>query len=184
MNKKVFIFMLTLSVIFLVGLYVFKIFFPQEFMMSIQSEKIIAIGTFIDSHEWLYYLCCGLTSFLTYWLYCCACSGRLYLKWYEVLEIVGVIVICRAVNFYDTTLATAISLCSFLFLPAIMKGDLKKTAIIYTTHTMCQALSLGIRSLPIYLTSVNFITCLFMTFEMYFWLLLFYIIFNYKKENK
>ena len=84
MNKKVFISMLTLSVIFLVGLYVFKIFFPQEFMMSIQSEKIIAIGTFIDSHEWLYYLCCGLTSFLTYWLYCCACSGRLYLKWYEI----------------------------------------------------------------------------------------------------
>ena len=184
MNKKVFISMLTLSVIFLVGLYVFKIFFPQEFMMSIQSEKIIAIGTFIDSHEWLYYLCCGLTSFLTYWLYCCACSGRLYLKWYEVLEIVGVIVICRAVNFYDTTLATAISLCSFLFLPAIMKGDLKKTAIIYTTHTMCQALSLGIRSLPIYLTNTNFVTICLMTLECYFWLLLFYIIYNYKKENK
>lgn len=183
MNKKVFISMLTLSVIFLVSLYVFKIFFPQEFMMSIQSEKIIAIGTFIDSHEWLYYLCCGLTSFLTYWLYCCACSGRLYLKWYEVLEIVGVIVICRAVNFYDTTLATAISLCSFLFLPAIMKGDLKKTAIIYTTHTMCQALSLGIRSLPIYLTNTNFVTICLMTLECYFWLLLFYIIYNYKKEN-
>lgn len=183
MNKKVFISMLTLSVIFLVGLYVFKIFFPQEFMMSIQSEKIIAIGTFIDSHEWLYYLCCGLTSFLTYWLYCCACSGRLYLKWYEVLEIVGVIVICRAVNFYDTTLATAISLCSFLFLPAIMKGDLKKTAIIYTTHTMCQSLSLGIRSLPIYLTSVNFITMFIFGIESYLWLILFYIIFNYKKEN-
>ena len=183
MNKKVFISMLTLSVIFLVGLYVFKIFFPQEFMMSIQSEKIIAIGTFIDSHEWLYYLCCGLTSFLTYWLYCCACSGRLYLKWYEVLEIVGVIVICRAINFYDTTLATAISLCSFLFLPAIMKGDLKKTAIIYTTHTMFQALSLGIRSLPIYLTNTNFVTICLMTLECYFWLLLFYIIYNYKKEN-
>lgn len=183
MNKKVFISMLTLSVIFLVGLYVFKIFFPQEFMMSIQSEKIIAIGTFIDSHEWLYYLCCGLTSFLTYWLYCCACSGKLYLKWYEVLEIVGVIVICRAVNFYDTTIATAISLCSFLFLPAIMKGDLKKTAIIYTTHTMCQALSLGIRSLPIYLTNTNFVTICLMTLECYFWLLLFYIIYNYKKEN-
>lgn len=183
MNKKVFISMLTLSVIFLVGLYVFKIFFPQEFMMSIQSEKIIAIGTFIDSHEWLYYLCCGLTSFLTYWLYCCACSGRLYLKWYEVLEIVGVIVICRAVNFYDTTIATAISLCSFLFLPAIMKGNLKNTAIIYTTHTICQALSLGIRSLPIYLTSVNFITMFIFGIESYLWLILFYIIFNYKKEK-
>ena len=46
MNKKVFISMLILSISFLLGLYVFKIFFPQEFMMSIQNERIIAKGKF------------------------------------------------------------------------------------------------------------------------------------------
>lgn len=183
MNKKVFISMLILVIVFLVGLYVAKIFFPQEFMMSIQNERIIMIGEFIDSHEWLYYVCCGLTSFVTYWLYCCACSGRLWLKWYEILEIVIVIVLCRVVNFYDMTIATAISISSFAFLPALMKGRLKRTSIVYTTHTMCQALSLGIRNLPIYLPNTNFVTGLLMTIEMYFWLLLFYIIYNYKKEN-
>ena len=175
--------MLILSVIFLVCIYVLKIFFPQEFMMSIQNEKIIAIGTFIDSHEWLYYLCCGITAFITYWLYCCACSGRLYLKWYEALGIVGVIAICRIINFYDTNIATIISWCSFVFLPALMGGELKRCAIVFTAHSISQGLSIGIRCLPIYLTSVNFITFALMTIECFFWLLLFYIIYNYKKEN-
>ena len=184
MNKKVFISMLILSISFLLGLYVFKIFFPQEFMMSIQNERIIAIGTFIDNHKWLYYICCGLTSFLTYWLYCCACKSSLWLKWYEVLEIIIVIVLCRVVDFYDCTTSTIISICSFMFLPALMKGNLTQTAIVYTTHSICQALSLRIRSLPIYLTNVNFITMFIFGIESYLWLILFYVIFNYRKENK
>ena len=183
MNKKVFISMLSLSVCFLIGMYVLKFFFPEEFMMCIQNEKLITIGTFIDSHEWLYYICCGATAFITYWLYCCACKGSLRLKWYEILEILLVIVICRVVNFYDVTMATAISMSSFFFLPAIMKGDLRRSALTYTTHTMCQALSLGIRNLPIYLTSTNFITMLILGLESYLWLILFYIIFNYKKRE-
>ena len=86
-------------------------------------------------------------------------------------------------DFYDCTISTAISMCSFMFLPALMKGNLTQTAIVYTTHTMCQALSLRIRSLPIYLTNVNFITMFIFGIESYLWLILFYIIFNYKKEN-
>lgn len=184
MNKKVFIAMLILSISFLIGMYVLKIFFPHEFMMSIQNDRLIAIGTFIDSHKWLYYICCGITAFITYWLYCCACSGRLWLRWYECLIIIATIVVIRLCGLYvDTTLRTAISYASFLFLPALMKGSLKNSAIVYTVHIISQALSLGIRNLPIYLTTINFITSLFMTFEMYFWLLLFYIIYNYKKKE-
>jgi hypothetical protein len=185
MNKKVFVSMLALCVTFLAGLYIAKIFFPQEFMMSIQNERIIKIGTYIDTHKWLYYVCCGITAFITYYLYCCASSGRIRLAWYEILEIVGVIVVIRAISFYDDTLATAIELASFLFLPYLLKGKLKNCAITYTVHTISQGLSLSIRSLPLYLHSANFITFLFMTFECYFWLILNCIIMNYQnKEEK
>lgn len=185
MNKKVFIAMLSLSICFLIGMYVLKIFFPEEFMMSIQNEKIIAIGTFIDSHKWLYYICCGVTAFITYWLYCCACSRRLYLKWYECLIIVATIVIIRLCGLYvDENIRTILSVTSFVFLPAMMGGELKRCAIVYTIHAIAQGLSLGIRSLPLYLKSVNFITTMFLGFESYFWLLMFYVIYNYnKKEN-
>ena len=183
MNKKVFISMLSLCVAFLVGLYFLKIFFPQEFMMSIQNEQIIKIGTYIDNHKWLYYICCGITAYATYYLYCCACSGRIKLNWFELLEILGVVVAIRLISFYDDTLATAIELASFLFLPYLLKGKLKNCAIVYTTHTISQGLSLTIRSLPIYLQSANFITIIFMTFECYLWLALNCIIFNYKEKG-
>lgn len=183
MNKKVFISMLVLVISFLVGIYVLKVFFPEEFMMSIQNENLIKIGTFIDERKWLYYLCNGITAFITYCLYCCACSGRKILKWYEYLYIVATIIICRVVNLYDVNMATIISWCSFLFLPALCKGNIKVSAFVFTTHSILQGLSIKIRSLPMYLVTTNFITFTLMTFECYFWLLLFYIIFNYKKRE-
>ena len=184
MNKKVFISMLTLCIVFLAGLYVAKIFFPQVFMMSIQNEKIVAIGQFIDSHEWLYYICMAIPPYLTYYLYCCACSHRLTLKWQEHLMIFGVVVLSRLVTFYDANLATALSVTSFVFLPALMKGNLKTSAIVYTIHGFAQVLSLSIRNLPMYLVNVNYLTSLFLTLECYLWLALCFIIFNYKEKEE
>lgn len=184
MNKKVFISMLTLCIVFLEGLYVAKIFFPQEFMMSIQNEKIVAIGQFIDSHEWLYYICMAIPPYVTYYLYCCACSHRLTLKWQEHLMIFGVVVLSRLVNFYDANLATALSVTSFVFLPALMKGNLKTSAIVYMIHGFAQVLSLSIRNLPMYLVNVNYLTSLFLTLECYLWLALCFIIFNYKEKEE
>ena len=184
MNKKVFISMLSLSISFLIGMYILKIFFPQEFMLSIQNEKIILIGNYIDSHSWLYYICCGITSFITYWLYCCACKHKLYLKWYEILLVIATIIICRVVNFYDTNMAMIISWCSFMFLPALMGGDIKTSAIVLTIHSISQGLSINIRGLPMYLTTTNFLTMFMFGMESYLWLLLMYIIFNYKDKKE
>lgn len=187
MNKKVFISMLVLTMVFLVGLYVAKIFFPAEFMMSIQSENAIKLGSFIDNRQWLFYIFLGITAFITYWLFLCACSHRYFLKWYECLYIVATVIVNRLVYLYvdANALTTAISMASFWFLPALTKGKTKTTAIVFTVHILAQALSLNIRSLPMYLTTVNSITTFCLGFESYLWLILFYIIFNYnKKENK
>ena len=184
MNKKVFVSMLVLTMVFLTAMYVLKIFFPQEFMMSIQNERIVKIGTYIDSHVWLLYLFSGITAFITYYLYCCACSHRLYLEWYEILYILATIVLCRIINFYDVSMATIISTLSFVFLPAITNGEIKSTAIVYTVHGIAQGLSLSIRNLPIYLTNINFATTLLMIIECYLWLVLMYIVFNYKKKGE
>ena len=184
MNKKVFIAMLILSVSFLVGMYVLKIFFPQEFMMGIQNEKLIAVGNYIDNHRWLFCICGGLTSFVTYYLYCCACSHRLWLRWYEILIILIVVVLIKVINFYDMNMATIISWTNFVFLPALFKGYIKTTAIVFTVHSVLQGLSLNIRGFTMYLASTNFITMLLLSIDMYLWLILFYILFNYKrKEN-
>lgn len=94
-----------------------------------------------------------------------------------------VVIIVRVLTFYDVNLSNIISWTSFAFLPALMNGNIKTIAIVFTTHSIAQGLSIGIRNLPMYLTSMNYVTVLFMTLESYFWLLLFYIVFNYKKEK-
>lgn len=183
-NKRIYISMLILVAVFLTGMYVLKIFFPQEFMMAIQDEKIITIGNFIDSHNWLRYLCDILTAFITYTLYCSACCHRLKLKWYEYLYILLTAVVIRVVYIFDINISTAIQFASFIFLPALMKGDLKACAIVATTHYLAQCLMLTIRNLPMYMITTNYATVFFMTIDAYLWLALYYIIFNFKKETK
>ena len=181
MNKKVFVSMLTLCVTFLAGLYIAKIFFPQEFMMSIQNERIIKIGAYVDNHKLVYNIISIIPPFVIYFLYCCASSQRKFLSIKEIALILLVVISIRVLSNFDDTVATAIELSSFLFLPCICKGYFTKSAIIYSVHTLSQALSLSIRNLPIYLTNINFAIAICMTFECYLWLVLFYVIYNHKQ---
>ena len=175
--------MLTLCIAFLCVCYVLKFFFPQEFVMAISNDRIVSIGNFIDSHIVLYYICCAATSFATYYLYLCACSERMVLRWKEIAYILAVIAIVRVVSFFDNNIATGIQFASFVFLPYLCGGKLRNASIVYTTHCIAQNLSLSIRNIPQYMTNTSFTVFLFMTFECYFWLVLFFIIYNYKKEN-
>lgn len=184
MNKKVFISMLVLSIVFLVGMYILKIFFPAEFVLAVKNEQIILIGDFIDNHKLLYYIFCGVTAFVTYWLYCCACVHKRYLNWKECLYIIITIVMVRVVDIYiSNTLCTILSAISFVVLPAIMKGDLRTTAITYSVHSVAQGLSLLIRDFPLFLANSNTTVIILLSLDVYFWLILMYTIFNYKKEK-
>ena len=184
MNKKVFVSSLVLVIVFLCAMYVGKIFFPQEFVMIVENERLLAIGQFIDSHPLLYYICCFATSFVTYWLYCCAVSRRKFLNWKECLIILASVVISRLASFIDMNIATHISIALFFLLPIVTKGQLKECAIVYGVHGLAQVLSLSIRDLPLYFTNaLTFVSGILMTLECYLWLILFYLIYNYKKEN-
>ena len=180
MSKKVFVIMITLSVVFLALCYVLKIFFPQEFVMAVENENIVKIAKFIDNNIILYYLFGILTSFITYWLYCCACTHRLYLKWYECLIILGVIIVTLLLSKYDTNLLTSVSISSFILLPCIMKGDLKTCSIVYSIHLINQSLTLSIRNLVVYMQNMSTLTITILSIDMYIWLILFYILYNYR----
>ena len=177
--------MLVLTIVFLVGLYIVKIFFPQEFVMAIENPTLISIGDYIDNNKWAYYLANGITAFITYWLYCCAVCGKKYLKWYECLFILIPIVSIRVIELWDINIAVAINWTSFAFLPALMKGsNLKNCAIVFTCHTLLQCISLTIRNFSLYLTTINYITTFIFGIESFLWLILFYIIFNYKNKKE
>lgn len=184
MNKKVLKTMIALVVIFLAGLYVLKIFFPEQFVLSVENKTIVNIGVYIDTHEWLYYLFGIFTSFLTYWFYLCAVCKRWYLKWYEIIIVLLVIGASIGFTFWDINIYSAFSVITFIALPYIFGSNIKSVAICFSIHSLSQVLSLSIRNLPIYMTNVNSLSLFITNLECIFWLLLFYFYNNYNKEEK
>lgn len=184
MNKKVLKVMIGLVILFLVTDYVLKILFPEQFAMAITNDKFIAIGEYIDSHDWLCRTCDIITTFITYWLYISAVTRKWGLTFKEFLMVVIVIALNHIAYDYDVNLAVAISVVGMIGIPAISGAKLKDVAIVYCIHYFAQTLSISIRNFPQYLTNVSYMPRLFMVLECYFWLLLFYFLFNYKEGEK
>ena len=176
--------MLSLCIVFLVACYILKFFFPEEFVMAIEIEPLLKVGRFVDSHLFVRYICATITSFITYWLFMCACKQSWYLTWQECVVILGFIASARLINFVDVNIATHVSIATFFLIPFICKFNLKIATLIYTVHGIAQVLSLGIRNLPMHMTSANYITILCCGIETYLWLCLFYILFNYSKGKE
>lgn len=193
MNKKVFISMLVLTITFLVGLYVLKIFFPNEFVMVIENEKLIVVGEFIDNHIAIDFILGVILGIIFDYLYFGAVCRKLKLNFKLVLVIVVYNVIYNSLyTFLSTNIISEYSsifiIASTIYmilLPVLFTKELLPLSITYTINSISQLLSLSIRSLNVLLTTSNFITMFFMAIETYLWLVLCLIIFNYKeKENK
>lgn len=185
MNKKVLKVMIALTVAFLLGYYVLKIFFPEQFVMAISNENIIAFGKFIDKRLWLNIILNTITAFITYWLYTCACCKKVRLGWKISFIILIASVGFQFIYYYvDTSLFSTLTILFMLALPAMVKADSLNVAIVFGTHYLSQWLSLKIRNLPMLLTNINYATIFLMTLECYFWLLLFYFYNNYRSKKQ
>lgn len=193
MNKRVFVAMIVLTITFLVGLYVLKIFFPNESIMVIENEKLIVIGEFIDNHIAIDFILGVILGIIFDYLYFGAVCRKLKLNFKLILIIIVYNIIYNSL--YTFLPANIISEYSSIFviastiymilLPTLFTKELLPLSITYTINSISQLLSLSIRSLNILLTTSNFMTMFLMTIETYLWLVLCLIIFNYKeKENK
>ena len=182
MNKKVLKTMFALVIVFLLAYYILKIFFPEQFVLSVENGTIIVIGEYIDNNAWAYYLFGIATSFLTYWLYLCAVCRKWYLNWWQCLIVLAVIGVSIGFTFIDVNLCSALSYTSLILLPFLFKAQLKPVAIVFTVHVFAQFLTTSIRNIPIFIAYYNSLVFALVTLECYFWLLLFYLYFNYKGE--
>jgi len=183
MNKKVIKVMIGLVVVFLLSCYILKIFFPEQFVMVIQSKAITTVGHYVDNNLWLHIILACITSFLTYFLYTCAVTHKWCINWKELIAILVFVGAVQGLYELDSTLASGISLIAFLIIPAISGANIRDVAIVFSVHSIAQILSTLIRNLPFLLTDVNYATIFLMMIEGYFWLLLFYFYFNYKRGN-
>lgn len=175
--------MIALVIVFLCALYVLKIFLPEQFILVIENEQLIQLGNFIDQHWWLSEIIMFITACITHYIYLCAVLKCWYLKPIIVLEIAISVALMHVVYEFDVMLASALSTATMLVLPAINKAQLKEVTTVFTVHSIAQSLSISIRNLPMLLTNVNFMTTFILGLECYFWLLLFYLYYNYKNQE-
>ena len=184
--------MLTLSVIFLIGMYVLKFWFPEEFIMMIENDKILLIGDYIDNNKWLYcivYACLGLISD---YLYFGAVCRKAKLKWQLIMiMLIYNIAFSCMYSFVDVSviaefsnLIIGTSSVYMILIPIFFTKELLPLAVTYSANALSQLLSLSIRNMPLLLTTNNILTTTLMSLECYFWLLLCFIIFNMGKKEK
>ena len=151
--------------------------------MAIQNEQFIAVGNFIDKNQFAYYIFGIFTSFITYWLYFGAVLRKWILNWKEIIAIFVIIGGSIGLSFVDAKICAAFTTGAMLCVPLLFKGDMKYAPIVFSTHLFAQNITLAIRNLPMYIASYNSIMFFFLTLEMYFWLLLFYLFGNFKKKG-
>lgn len=185
MNKSVLRTTLVVIVCMLAFEYILKFFVPQEFVLVVSNPNLIKFGTFLDTHKIFYYIFCCCTSFITYFLFTCACSKRKYLNWKYYIAFVILYVISQILTEYAYQLLTPFLICSMVGLACISNSDIKTFTIVFITHTIAQNLSLEIRGLTQYIISFNTVTLTMLGLESYIWLLLFYILncFNIKDKE-
>lgn len=184
MNKSVLRTMLVIIICMLAFEYILKFFVPQEFVLIVSNPNLIKFGTFLDTHKIFYYLfCCG-TSFITYFLFTCACSRRKKLNWKYYLAFIILYCISQILTEHAYQLLTPFLVCSMIGLAFISNSNMKDFTIVFIVHTVAQNLSLEIRNIARYVMSFNVITGTLLTSECYLWLLLMYILNCYNIKER
>ncbi len=186
MNYKIAKTMLGLCIIYLVVFYIIKFIFPTFLIQTITSPSLINLGISINKYKFLSIFIMLVCSYLTFYLFAFASSGRFKFSWYEFVIIGAFMLANYFVTIFLPELYTHTSTASMLIIALIVKGKLSYTAISFTIHGYLSQFLMSIRGFETVIVQIqqagvlsSFVMCL----EIYVWLLLLGIIF-YFKENK
>lgn len=184
MNRKVLKSMIILLWTFFIGFTVIKLFFAEWFVDLISNENIRRIGSVIDSSYWLTLLADSLLGTLVLHFYLCACKSVWKLHRIEY----GCIFLYSLTSAFlqpiiPTVIFWAEGIC-MIVVPILMRVNWKRVITIFLAHDVGQMLILFIRSQPMYLEGADYVTSLILMFDVYIWLLLYYLYANMYKEVK
>lgn len=183
--------MIALVVIFLVALYVLKIFFPEEFVMAIESKWLVKIGQFVDSHIWAHIIVGTVIGIIFDYLYFGAVCQRLRLNW---ILMVVIILYNTAYSFFvylapanivmeASEMLMTLSIIYMILTPTFFTDKIKPLSITYCVNALSQLFSLKIRNIGLLMLNATSITMIAMSAECYFWMLLCFLLFNYRKGD-
>lgn len=174
---------LILSAVMIGAIYLLKILCPHFVIEIAHNEQICAIGRYIDTHKWAWYLATFFISYFVYFFYCCACCSKKNLSIKENLIICATIIILFFIKEFLPAQYTQVNLITMVFFPFLFNGIFKNTVICYSFVNLLQTITLEIRGLSLMIIDYNFATFMILTIDAYILDILFYCLFNNRKEK-
>lgn len=176
----------------LLSVYLIKIINPGFIVGVAETESVVRIGTYIDTHKWAYYLATIILSFVMEYFYCCACCRKTYLNWKDIIVICGSIIISLLSQEFLPQMFSVIDICLLVAMPILINFINKnnKTNLLYSLgitfiiNNISQILSLQIRDIGMMIAQYNFASLFVLVIDGYIWLIILYFYFNFKRENK
>jgi hypothetical protein len=176
----------------LVAIYCVKIINPAFIVGVAETESIVKIGTYIDTHKWAYYLANIIISFVVEYFYCCACCRKIKLKLRDLVVVIISIVISLLAQTFIPQFFSVIDICLLVAMPMIINAmdknydasKLYSFGITFIVHNLSQIISLQIRDVALMISQHNFATYIVLLIDAYIWLFVMYNLFNFKKEQK
>lgn len=176
----------------LVAIYCVKIINPAFIVGVAETESIVKIGTYIDTHKWAYYLSNIIISFVVEYFYCCACCRKIKLKLRDLVVVIISIVISLLAQTFIPQFFSVIDICLLVAMPMIINAmdknydasKLYSFGITFIVHNIAQIISLQIRDVALMISQHNFATYIVLLIDAYIWLFVMYNLFNFKKDQK
>lgn len=184
MNYKIAKTMLGLCVGYLLVFYVLKFFFPELLIQVIASPTLIRLGEFISIWIGFEYIVMSITLYITYYLFCCASSGKFKFGWKFHLIIAITIVISHLFADFLPELYTHTTTAIMLLLSAFANGNLKYTTITFIIHGYLSQFLASIRGFETIFIHINAISGILLNLEAFVWLILLSIIFCIKENTE
>lgn len=183
MNKRVLWTMIVLLWVFLIGFAIVKLLFGDWLVAVVENERILKIGSLIDGRWQIRILADTVISMIAMQFYLCSCKQVWRLPLYMYMILAGYTLILNIIYLWSAFVGFVIDLAAFILIPILMKAKISQTLCVLVLHHVGQITILFIRSEPMYLASTNYATQFVLLFDVYVWLVLYYLYSNLYKEE-
>lgn len=183
MNKVIARTMLALVIIFLTWFYVLKYIFPEFLLLQVTDPNVLKVGEFIESWEGYKHIYYCLSSFLTFYLFTCASSGKFKLTLLEFIYIVIAVALCKVVAMFLPELYVHVSTSVMFILAVLCKGKLAYATTSFAIHGLLSQFVFSIRGFGTIVGRINIASSIVLSLECFMWLLLLSLIFYFKEAK-
>lgn len=183
MNKKIAKTLLILIIVYLSAFYVIKFIYPQFLLEQLVDPNVLKLGTFVESNIYVLYAFRIITTFITFYLFVCASSGRFRLRLREFIFIIIVSIISIVVTRFLPTLMTHTSTSLMLLLVLICRGKKEYFIPVFIVHGYLSQFTFAIKGFETIIMNINAVNGIMLGIEGWVWLFIFSLVF-YLKENR